>query len=320
MVCDLLLVFLVFLPWIILQTRQPYRRGFFCGDTSLAYPFRESTVPSSLYVGLSIALPILAIIIMENLSYQTVEKKKNNQMNENTEKVYQIGKHKIPPVVIWCYCNTLYFLLGAAINQTVTNIAKYSLGRLRPHFFVVCEPDYASISCIDNHGNPQYITEYVCLGTHDRRLKQMRLSFPSGHSSLTSYSAVFLVLYLQTKLTWKYLKTLKTVLQAGLLFGATAVCVSRISDYKHHWSDVVGGVLLGVVIGLTISVYVAKFFKGPSIKSLMRLINVKMANQSLLPTIAIPTHQCDRIVINPSVKPNIPTAKSNDFTGSGALF
>lgn len=31
---------------------------------------------------------------------------------------------------------------------------------------------------------------------------------------------------------------------------ALACCLSRISDYKHHWSDVLGGALLGTIVCL----------------------------------------------------------------------
>ena len=36
------------------------------------------------------------------------------------------------------------------------------------------------------------------------------------------------------------------------MYVAIYVCVSRISDYKHHWSDVLGGAVLGIVIALLV--------------------------------------------------------------------
>ena len=37
--------------------------------------------------------------------------------------------------------------------QGTTDIAKYSLGRLRPHFITVCEPRYSSFNCTDSEVN-----------------------------------------------------------------------------------------------------------------------------------------------------------------------
>lgn len=51
------------------------------------------------------------------------------------------------------------FLFGAAASQSLTDIAKYSVGRLRPHFLDICDPDWAKINCSDG-----YIENYVCRG------------------------------------------------------------------------------------------------------------------------------------------------------------
>lgn len=51
------------------------------------------------------------------------------------------------------------FLFGCAISQSVTDIAKVSVGRMRPHFIDVCRPDFSKINC-----SKGYITDYVCMG------------------------------------------------------------------------------------------------------------------------------------------------------------
>lgn len=38
-------------------------------------------------------------------------------------------------------------------------------------------------------------------------------------------------------------------------------CLSRISDYKHHWSDVLAGALLGVTCALIVANFVSDLFK-----------------------------------------------------------
>lgn len=52
------------------------------------------------------------------------------------------------------------FLFGAAMSQSLTDIAKYSIGRLRPHFLDVCKPNWTAISCTPG----AYIEDFKCLG------------------------------------------------------------------------------------------------------------------------------------------------------------
>ena len=65
-------------------------------------------------------------------------------------------------------------------------------------------------------------------------------------------SVVVLQLYLQSRLTWRGSRLLRYFIQAVVFYAATYVCTSRISDYKHHWSDVLSGAVLGTVIALLV--------------------------------------------------------------------
>lgn len=71
------------------------------------------------------------------------------------------------------YIHVLYrtigvFAFGAAVSQLTTDITKYSVGRLRPHYLTICNPN---ITCTNvNH----YIEEDVCLGTDLAKLKEAR--------------------------------------------------------------------------------------------------------------------------------------------------
>lgn len=58
------------------------------------------------------------------------------------------------------------FVFGAALSQSLTDIAKYSVGRLRPHFLTVCKPNWSLTDCksgfIENvacTGDPRIINE-----------------------------------------------------------------------------------------------------------------------------------------------------------------
>lgn len=99
--------------------------------------------------------------------------------------------NKTVPNWMWeSYRHIGVFGFGAACSQLTTDVAKYTIGRLRPHFYTVCQPD---VNCRDPSLQNVYIDRFRCLGTNPKLLKDMRLSFPSGHSSFSTYCALFLV-------------------------------------------------------------------------------------------------------------------------------
>ncbi|XP_026299880.1 putative phosphatidate phosphatase isoform X5 [Apis mellifera] len=151
------------------------------------------------------------------------------------------------------------FGFGAATTVLFTDIAKYTIGRLRPHFMTLCEPN---INCSLIENQHRYIENYSCSQNISKSLlKEIRLSFPSGHSSFSAYTMIYLAIYLQLRITWKGSKLLKHFLQLVCLLMAWFTALSRISDYKHHWSDVLAGSTLGAITALVVVIFVADLFK-----------------------------------------------------------
>lgn len=220
---------------------EPYKRGFFCDDESLMHPFLESTVRNYWLYIIGLVVPICLIIATE---------------------VIHVGTSSTREWVINAYKQIGVFGFGAACSQLTTDIAKYSIGRLRPHFFSVCQPLINGLNCSDpiNHG--KYIEDFQCIGagSSERMLKEMRLSFPSGHSSFSAYTMIYCAIYLQCRMTWKWSKLLKHVIQFGLIMMAWYTALSRISDYKHHWSDVLAGAVLGTTVAIVVSTGVSDLF------------------------------------------------------------
>lgn len=68
----------------------------------------------------------------------------------------------------------------------MVNIAKYTIGRHRPHFMDVCRPNKGYENCANDH---KYITDFNCTTGNDYLIQESKLSFYSGHSAFSFYAA-----------------------------------------------------------------------------------------------------------------------------------
>lgn len=59
-----------------------------------------------------------------------------------------------------------------------------------------------------------------------------------------------LQLYVQARLVAKWARLLRPTIQFFLVAFAVYVGYTRVSDYKHHWSDVLVGLLQGALIAV----------------------------------------------------------------------
>lgn len=158
---------------------KPFRRGFNCDDTSIRYPFRESTISSKALQIYCLGIPIITIALVEFIRYS------------KSVQLFSGGSPRQLREFSWIlYNEAIVFIFGALCQQFLTDISKYSIGRLRPHFLDVCKPkDLESRLCGRN--DYRYIEDYECTQNNTELLKDSRLSFMSGHSSLSAYSMVF---------------------------------------------------------------------------------------------------------------------------------
>ncbi|KAL5285872.1 PPAP2A.2 family protein [Megaselia abdita] len=226
---------------------QPYKRGFFCDDESIKHPFHESTVKSWMLWIIGFILPVIMVVSTEIFLA--------NRNRSIPSVSVTCVERKVPSWAIEVYKVIGVYMFGAAVQQLITDIAKYTVGRLRPHFYSVCQPQMVDgTDCSDPKNLGRYIEDFTCkgVGSSAKMLKEMRLSFPSGHSGFTFYAMVFLALYLQSRMKWRGSKLLKHFLQFMLVIIAWFTALSRISDYKHHWSDVLAGSLIGIVFAFLV--------------------------------------------------------------------
>ncbi|KFM70012.1 putative phosphatidate phosphatase, partial [Stegodyphus mimosarum] len=235
---DFILLLVVSVPILLFYgVLTPYKRGYFCDDDSIRYPYKESTISDRILYTIGTSVGVIVIALTEAL------RKSENDDYDN----WFIHKWKIPNVLqnIYSYCNA--FLFGACITELTTDIIKFTIGRLRPNFIDVCRPNFDCNSTSDQH---QYIEDYICTGTDYDKIIDGRISFPSGHSSFAFYTMLFTAIYLQKRMACTFSNLFKPFIQYILMLVALLTSLSRILDNKHHWSDVLFGFILGVLICL----------------------------------------------------------------------
>ncbi|MBN3289327.1 PLPP3 phosphatase, partial [Polypterus senegalus] len=150
---------------------EPYKRGFFCHDESISYPYEENeSISDGVLISGGILITAVSIALGESyrVHYLKVESKAF------------VSNH---------YISTLYkeigsFLFGCTVGQSLTNMAKLTIGRLRPNFLTVCKP-------LVNCSIGQYVDNYSCTGNASLE-KEARKSFYSGHASFAMYTMLYL--------------------------------------------------------------------------------------------------------------------------------
>jgi phosphatidate phosphatase len=128
--------------------------------------------------------PILFIILVEflNASLLPCQKKKSSS--------------RWRAFGICVFHSISLFALGISITLLLTEIGKRWIGRLRPHFISVCQPNLSQLNCIGTSSvsgtyyNPIYTGGNFCTNTDISSIREARFSFPSGHSSYSNFTMV----------------------------------------------------------------------------------------------------------------------------------
>ncbi|XP_052774841.1 phospholipid phosphatase 1-like [Mya arenaria] len=227
-IIDVTLFLIVGIPVLFLFLRgTPLERGFLCDDPKLSLPYRPETVSTTVLIIAGFSISILVVLLVELLN---TADQKCRHLCQNTERL------------VFCVRGYSVFLVGFVLQQLIVEFAKNQLGSLRPNFFDVCRPNFNRSLC------PGYISDYTCTGREHGagKIRNSRQSFPSGHSSLSMYIAVYFSIYIQRRLQVTFSRILKIFLQFGLVFLSLVCGLGRIQDNKHHPVDVIAGFLVGL--------------------------------------------------------------------------
>ena len=218
---DLAVIALVFIIFgLVYGFVDPKIRYLTCDDPDIVFPFLEDTIPfwaAGIFASIG---PLLFILLVELLNAKLLPMQMNRD-NLNFEK----RKRKF---LICLFHGWSLFVLGCAITLLLTEIGKKWVGRLRPHFLDVCKPDFNKITCSGSSASGQdrylaintglYNGASFCTGDA-KKIKEARVSFPSGHSSFSWYSMVFLIIYLEARWFLLRLRYIKPLIQMAGFIG-----------------------------------------------------------------------------------------------------
>ncbi|WAR10072.1 PLPP1-like protein [Mya arenaria] len=163
----------------------PTRRGFFCDDESISYPYRTDTVSDSM-------------VFVETLHACIFRSREGKQIS------CQIFLSHL-------YRAVGSFLFGQMSSSLVMETTKLFAGRLRPNFLSVCDIDLDLVNCSQGH------------------------------------------IYLHERFIWaRKVRIFIPTIQTGLLIAGVYICISRMSDNRHHAGDIIAGAVLGLVFALLV--------------------------------------------------------------------
>lgn len=218
------------------------RIGFFCNDPKLSFKFTGDTISVSVLIGVSILMPIIAMWLTEYTchssdSYSTESGSRGSRLKQ-----------------VWFWYG--HYGIGIVALTVGCNVMKIVIGEPRPHFFDTCQPREAR-NCTD-----EYVNSYTCTNKVDSNwfVSDSSKSFPSSHSALSMFTTIFIAYYLQQRMTNKTL-LFKPWLQFTVCMWTVVCSLSRIGDNRHHWWDVLAGVVLGMIAAILVVFSPCKEFR-----------------------------------------------------------
>ncbi|XP_072260545.1 phospholipid phosphatase-related protein type 1 isoform X3 [Pyxicephalus adspersus] len=243
------------------DTFQVHIQGFFCQDGNLMKPYpgtEDESFISPLVLYCVLAATPTAIIFIGEVATYFIKSTRENLIVQ--EKMILTGE--------CCYLNPLIrriirfigvFAFGLFATDIFVNAGQVVTGNLTPYFLTVCKPNYTGIDCVAHH---QFMSNgNICTGDPEL-IETARRSFPSKHAALSIYSALYTTMYITSTIKTKSSRLAKPVLCLGTLCSAFLTGLNRVSEYRNHCVDVIGGFILGTAVAIFLGLCVVHNFKG----------------------------------------------------------
>lgn len=261
---------LIFLFALIKLIGKPFKSGFYCNDYSVNLPFKPSTVTNLGLILISLISPFVILILTELVRAIYFRFSKSCARRRYIYKIRILTKTiNLPEELGNVYINCGSFMFGLAATAVITDFSKIFIGRLRPNFLDVCKPDVDPYLDICAKTNKTYLMpeiDFKCTSLDRPSIEESRLSFPSGHSSLSFYSMTFLILFINYAWNCRRLGLMPRLIQLCLFSVAFFTALSRIVDNKHHPTDVITGALIGSSISIATFLYLTDFLRAKNYK------------------------------------------------------
>ncbi|CAG2239305.1 unnamed protein product [Mytilus edulis] len=233
----------------------PIRKvNFSCTDNDIRYSTSQEAgltfdmqIPEALIYILVFCLPIGIILLTETGIWAFVSDKK---------KSLKAGRLKFMQVIRRVIRFSGVFLFGILSLMIYVDITKLMTGRLVPSFLEVCKPNMTQCTIQSNYGGDE-----LCTQTDEIKLRLARSSFPSLYSAMTTFSSVFIVLYFHRALKSHSGRIFRPFLSFIFLMLALVCGLWEIRTYRCHWTDVVVGYTIGLVLATYLGLVSLQYHK-----------------------------------------------------------
>ncbi|KAL7487600.1 hypothetical protein ACHAW6_013183 [Cyclotella cf. meneghiniana] len=184
-------------------------------------PKSEVTFPSEKLYFLSLWAPLIIVTVIGGVFPLVASSLPNNNSLHNI------------------HAGVCTICTAIGISEFVTQIFKFYVGRLRPNFYAMCGFDKQTLQCTNG----------------EEMEMEARMSFPSGHSSLSYCGMMVLVLFFIARVGLGRVGKQCSLgrFRVSVLFSFVPLlfsfwcATSRLVDNWHHPSDIIAGSIVGTV-------------------------------------------------------------------------
>uniref|UniRef100_A0A0L8IGP0 Phosphatidic acid phosphatase type 2/haloperoxidase domain-containing protein n=1 Tax=Octopus bimaculoides TaxID=37653 RepID=A0A0L8IGP0_OCTBM len=246
------------------------RNNFSCIDAELSHSSKESLfvdfafhaeVSDEAVYSLSVCVPPFVILISEIGMWA---------FSSEPQRSITIlcAACRLPQIIRRIFRFIGVFLFGAMALMVFTDVIKLMTGRLRPNFLDICQVNRSKCFLQNQSGGDE-----LCLVKNMLHLRNARTSFPSMNACLTSYAAVFLVIYIHYGVGTHTLKLVRVFLAMIFCMMSLLCGLVEIGLFRSYWTDVVAGFGMGVLMAAYLGGFVLHNFSEHTLdKKLLRAL------------------------------------------------